>query len=354
MLSMRSVLFSIKDHLPQTWSTTDGLRALFPAGYTASISALQNYVYVQYYQLAAKGPRVVLSGGTNPNTQEALTSYAVANCWLMADGSGRWYFGWRYGQNLYTLQGLADAPSATLTAPGVQHNQEGMQYQAGFAFGLKVNSNAYGYADSSNPPALTTSCNAGTDNVIVNNWPQLFAAGSTAFFQVGFWAISPIEKTLLSFTPLNGSSVACEGEGSGSSLFTFSTPGADCYVAAIIAAAVAGALKAGTPISADVSLVRQIITSPSFSPSPMAQSLSEYIQTPMCEQVIADAKIIATQVFAIQTGQVGNAAATPGVVSPLVSANQIIAAGTAAYTSLTSTKSIPPINLWKALEALNA
>jgi len=341
MPSIRSVLFSIKDHLdhlPGAWSPSDGLAALFPNNYTGSIFALQNYVYVHYFELATDS-RWVRQGFVQP------MPLVVANGWFMADGAGNWYFGWRYGPSAYTF----------FPGPDSTH------IEAGFIFKSQVNGSSYGYVDTSVPKsANATSCNSGNDLVIQDNWVQLFAGGVSAFLRIpgGTPPLGPFDiwngknAVNVPFVSLSGSTVACQGQGSGSSLFPFPTPSADCYVASIIAGAVATALKAGTPVNADVNLVKQVITSRSFS-SPAAQSLSEYIETPFCEQAIADAETIAKQVFTIQTGKTGAAPAT-GVLSPFVTADQIIAAGTAAYHVLTSAVTIPPITLWNALKEHNA
>jgi len=194
--------------------------------------------------------------------------------------------------------------------------------QAGVVFKSSADGSVRGYIDKSSPQALTTSCNSGTDKTIADNWPQLFAAGVTAFFQVVGSAPDPSQASAnvwngssfvnFSFVPLSGSHVACAGTGSGSSLFPFPAVGADAYVAAIVAATVANALKAGKTVVPDVEMVTQVITAPGFS-SPATQSLLAYVKIPSCKQVIADASVIATQLFLIVSQQGGKTPAmAPG------------------------------------------
>jgi hypothetical protein len=127
-------------------------------------------------------------------------------------------------------------------------------------------------------------------------------------------------------------------------------PGTDCYIASMTAALVSTSLKANKQLVVDADLIRKSITSPSVSSSPIVPSLLTYLQTPACLQVIADASLLAAQVFII----LGGTSTTSGRLSTTVSANQIIAAVTASYEVLAITKRMPPFALWKKLRSRNA
>jgi hypothetical protein len=155
MISIGSALSSFRSHLPKDWAPSDGLRSLFPAGYSGSISPLKDYVVFVYHQLATQG---YAPGASSPSDS------CISNFWVMADGQGRWFFGWIYGESYLSSTYLR---------------------QAGFVFKYSPDGNGRGYVDSSHPPVLTRSCNAGTDRVIALNWPKMLTGGIHILFQLG-------------------------------------------------------------------------------------------------------------------------------------------------------------------------
>ena len=331
MLDIGLALFIYKSHLPTNWLPKDGLRSLFPPGYSGSISPLKTYVFSRYCTLATNGY------GSGP--------YCAGRFWLMADGQGRWFFGWIYGDS---------------------YVPDGYIRQAGFVIKSSIDSQVYGHVDRTSPQVLTRSCSAGTDEVIAKNWPQMFLTkphaldapetsvqGVRVFFQLGS---SPDPSQVwtgngyvnLESNPLAGSNVVPDGEGSGSSLFPFPTITADCHVAAIISGAVAGSLKADTPFAADTDVVKQKVASSSSPSSPTAASILEFLKTSMCGQVISDAQVIATRIFNHLQGVERSSAAGAGQLSNLVTTYQLLAAGTAAYKALAS--SVPdPVHMWDVI-----
>jgi hypothetical protein len=77
MLSITSVLSSYRSHLPTNWVPSDGLRALFPAGYSGSILPLSEYVNFVYAQLAIPGY------GEDAEGQTYIGPSCFVNCWLV-------------------------------------------------------------------------------------------------------------------------------------------------------------------------------------------------------------------------------------------------------------------------------
>jgi hypothetical protein len=199
MLSIASVLTAYKDHLPTNWKPSDGLRLLFPAHYSGSISPLRSYVTFFYTQLATQGY------GEDAQGQTYTGPECIGNLWLGVDGEGRWFFGWIYGKS-----------PVSNTAPR----------QAGFIFKYSPDGAGRGYIDTSRPPLFTLSCNAGQDDTIKQNWPAILTGGSRILFQ-GPLDLAPSNLWLKGgwfqeMDYVSGSStVPAAGSPSGSSLFPF-------------------------------------------------------------------------------------------------------------------------------------
>jgi hypothetical protein len=199
MSSIRSALSSFRSHLPSDWVPGDGLRALFPQGYSGSIRPL--FAYVTFF-----GKQLTTIGYGDYEGQTFLTPECVANVWVAADGQGRWFLGWIYGE------GWLNPAYAR---------------QVGFVFQYSFDGSARGYVDSSHPPVLTRSCNAGQDDVIAQHWPQMLMGNIHMLFQLGsnpdpsdVWTGAGFPAS--SFVSLVGANVPAEGGGqSGSSLFPF-------------------------------------------------------------------------------------------------------------------------------------
>ncbi len=199
MSSIRSALSSFKSHLPSDWVPGDGLRALFPQGYSGSIRPL--FAYVTFF-----GKQLTTIGYGDYEGQTFLTPECVANVWVAADGQGRWFLGWIYGE------GWLNPAYAR---------------QVGFVFQYSFDGSARGYVDSSHPPVLTRSCNAGQDDVIAQHWPQMLMGNIHMLFQLGsnpdpsdVWTGAGFPAS--SFVSLVGANVPAEGEGSlGQACFHF-------------------------------------------------------------------------------------------------------------------------------------
>jgi hypothetical protein len=318
MISISAILFNQKAHLPATWRGKNGLRALFPPGYSGSISPLKHYVYSCYCELGIQGYAL---GQSSPST------VCLGYFWVMADAQGNWFFGWRYG------------PSEQSSA---------YPRQAGLAFKFAVDGLGLGYVDKSAPPVLTNSCNAGTDARIAKHWPQMFSAGVKVLFQLGS-APDPTQVwTLAGFTPaksanLAGSNVPSDGSLSGSSFFPLPTVTADVVVAAIISNAVARSLKANTPVSANTDVVKQKVTSTPSLPAAISSSVLDFLTTGICAQVISDARTIATRIFHAVNGTAATADANN--LSSLLTTYQLLAAGQVAYRALGSPVPAAPV-MW--------
>ena len=117
MLSIGTLLSSYKNHLPPNWAPSQGLRSLFPPGYSGSISQLRNYVVFYHHQLATQGYG---SDGT-------LVPSCYCNFWVMADGTGHWFFGWIYGKSFLNSS---------------------YARQTGFVFNFSPDGNGRGYVDT--------------------------------------------------------------------------------------------------------------------------------------------------------------------------------------------------------------
>jgi hypothetical protein len=321
MISISAILFNQKAHLPATWRGKDGLRALFPPGYSGSVSALKHYVFSFHCELGAQGYAL---GDPSP------TTVCLGYFWVMADAQGHWFFGWRYG--------TGEEPSAN-------------PRQGSIAFKFAVDGLGLGYLDKSAPPALTTSCNAGTDDRIAKHWPQLFASGVEVLFQLGSAPDPSKVWALAGFTPaqsaiLSGSNVASDGSMSGSSFFRFPTVTADVVVAGIISGAVAQSLKANTPVSADTDVVKQKVTSTPSLPAAISSSVLDFLTTGICAQVISDARTIATRIFHAVNGTAATADANN--LSALLTTYQLLAAGQVAYRALGAPVPAAPV-MWNVV-----
>jgi len=194
MLSIGAVLANYQSHLPSNWK---GLRSLFPPGYTGSISLLVYYVIFFYRQLSTQG------FGENAQGQTFTGPSCWGHFWFGADGQGRWFFAWIYGDS----------------------DRRSDPRQGGFVFKFSPDSHGRGYVDTSRPPFSTLSCNAGNDPVISLNWPQVLSGGGRMSFQappadLNFSDVWTAEG-FASFAALAGGHVPAEGVPSGSSLFPF-------------------------------------------------------------------------------------------------------------------------------------
>jgi hypothetical protein len=181
MWSLENVLTKLKNsgHLPDGFKPTNGIRSLFPAGESISITALNDYVY------DSKG------------TVALGTADVTGNFEVQADGAGRWAFTW---SNKTTETGWSTV---------------NFRIRSGFVFLFSQDTTGRGYVDSSgsiNAP----SCNSGTDAWISDNWPKAFAAGARVTMQdaTGFNSL-PEESGIWTdagfaqFVSLNGSNVPC-------------------------------------------------------------------------------------------------------------------------------------------------
>ena len=222
MWSLKQGLALIQSHLPSGFDASHGIKSLFPAGYSGSISALKGYVFSAYAQL---GAYYGFGGkpGTSSYIPDSVLVESVADTYVMADGAGRWYFSW-LGQNL-------QFNSAEMTSFFIQ---------SGFVFHFSNDGNAHGFVDTSQPLITSTdalysgdyrSCISGQDDWIARNWPQIFAAGRHVLLWEGKDAPDPSEVwtgagfAKPNFTQLNGSAGVCAPTISGSTLFPFpSTP----------------------------------------------------------------------------------------------------------------------------------
>ena len=195
MLSIGTVLTNYKNHLLPNWS---GLASLFPRSYSGSISLLRFYVVFGYRQLSPPGWVEI------PTGEEYMGINCYGNLWFTADGLGRWFFAWIYGDSY----------------------DNSYPRQAGLVFKFSPDDSGRGCIDTSRPPALTLSCHAGTDDVIKGSWPQMLSGGWTMVFQVPPMDLNPsdvwTEQGFKSFNPLSGVPVPPEeGAPSGSTLFPF-------------------------------------------------------------------------------------------------------------------------------------
>ena len=136
-------------------------------------------------------------------------------------------------------------------------------------------------------------------------------------------------------------------------MLPFKLASVDACVAAIISYAVSKSLKTVTPRTVDRNTVARVVMN-SGLPSSTTQSLLDYLNKPESEGVIADAGCIAKQVFYVTELSQGR---TPGTrplasLSASVSADQILAAGRAAYRALGMAGAVPH-GLWRELKTLN-
>jgi len=157
MWSLRSTLASIGPHLPDGFLASSGIRVLFPAGESVSISLLSQYVYV------ATG--VAFVDEVTPDNSPALA-------FLGADGAGRWFFGWV-------------PPDQENSCWSVGFNQRA---QAGFVFLYSADQKARGFVANSrsapNPWGYPPNCFCGVDGWISANWTRIFSAGSQFEFLI--------------------------------------------------------------------------------------------------------------------------------------------------------------------------
>ncbi len=310
MLSLRQTLKAISSHLPQGFDAAHGIKTLFPPAYTGSIFVLQKYVYLKsgYLKMAA-------------------TSHADDLAWYFvgADGTGRWFFSW--------------VPKPVSMAGDIN-----LRVQAGFGFKFSHDSFGHGYVDTSRPPRpLHGSCNSGTDNWILLNWPQIFAADIFFGWQEasGFDSLPPESNIWTSagigqsnFIALNGTNVACVGQGSGSPFFPLPTLTPDLYVTSIIASAQAQALKIKKSVTIDLNTVKQVLASSSFV-SGAARSIESYIATPAAVSTVSDALVIANMLAnIISPGLSPSALGQVGSLSSQLTAAHILAVASSVRVAL--------------------
>jgi hypothetical protein len=218
MWSLKQGLASIQNHLPAGFNASRGVKSLFPHGYTGSVSALKGYVYSAYARLGTS-----YNFGDNGGPPNYLTGTSIvessANTYVMADGAGRWFFSWLWGNVKYP---------AYLSSFFIQ---------SGFVFHFSNDGNAHGFVDTSQPqPNMSTgtpyfdfgrNCISGQDEWIANNWPQIFKAGRHVLLWEGPEAPDPSAVwtgagfAQPKFTQLSGAATACAATLSGSTLFPF-------------------------------------------------------------------------------------------------------------------------------------
>lgn len=205
--SLSYTLAALSNHLPAGFDAKHGVKSLFPKGYKGSVKALDQYVFVSYQPF-------FLADNRWDNT--------YANAYVMADGTGRWFFSWYYWQT--------DPPKSSYR-PG-----------AGFAFLLSDKGSAHVFVDKTTPvydwwdppPNVSTnsqmSCSGGTDPWIAQNWPDLFKSGARISFFDAFTNppadYSPTVWTNAGFAAnafinLEGGATTCAATLTGSTLFTY-------------------------------------------------------------------------------------------------------------------------------------
>ena len=195
MWSLKAGLYQIAAHLPSGFNAAHGVKSLFPAEYSGSISPLDGYVFCLYSRITTVydfGPQDTYIG-------------SAADAYVMADGMGRWFFSW------------------TWSAVGLN---AGYERQAGFAFKLTDNGSAHIFTDQTKPAQQIMSCNGGTDPWIADNWPAIFKAGATSTLIDKTTSDLSIVWTRLGFAKtasmaLQGSSAVCAATVSGSALFPY-------------------------------------------------------------------------------------------------------------------------------------
>jgi len=197
MLDIGSILSAYKSNLPPNWLPENGLRSLFPSGYSGSISPLKNYVIFVYCQLAAQG----LSEDAQGQTYESPS--CIGNFWVAADGQGRWLF----AGNL-----------------GVSNLNPAYLFQTGFVFLSAVQGQCLGCVDGSLQVPVAT-YNAGTDPRIASHWPQVLTRGVRIMFlspsgvTSDIWTGAGFAKT--DPPQLTAVNPPAQGGPSGSTLFPF-------------------------------------------------------------------------------------------------------------------------------------
>jgi len=205
--SLSYTLASLSKHLPSGFEAKKGIKSLFPKGYKGSVRVLDQYVFVSYQHFSVKDDRF---------------DETYANAYVMADGTGRWFFSWYYWQT--------NPPKADYR-PG-----------AGFAFILSDKGSAHVFIDKTTPvydwwdppPNVSTnsqmSCSGGTDPWIAQNWPDLFKSGAKiSFFDAAanppstywpsVWTNAGFANN--AFINLEGGPAACAATLTGSTLFTY-------------------------------------------------------------------------------------------------------------------------------------
>ncbi len=337
MWTLSKVLANIEDHVPNGFNAQNGIRSLFPSGYSGSIEPLSGYVFSNYFRTTS------LDASGNP---------CNSDLWVMADGTGRWFFGWVYGQS----------------------QANGYRF-AGFVFHpFSSDGRYYGYIDDGFPtygdgvPEEVTLCNSGTSAIIAENWPAMFKAGVS----INFWIFAPsaivdrrivwrVGKTPIVF--LDGLNVPPEpGSGqSGSLLFPLPSIGPDVYVAGLAAAWHTKFIilsPSVPPVSAQ--RIRSFIDTPNFI-SPAKASILSFLATSAADDVISNAMLVAEQtrkmaaLAPLDGGLVLTPTAPlptlgePGGLSIEVTASQIIAAGTAAFQVNAAPSIVVPYNFIETL-----
>jgi hypothetical protein len=195
MWSLKQGLLYYKNHLPSGFDSAHGIKSLFPKGYKGSISPLKGYVFAAYARLATS----FNYGGSDVGAGSAADTY------VMADGTGRWFFSWQWWPLNY---------SVTYTRT------------CGFVFHYSNDKSAHGYVDTSKPSENVKSCHSGTDEWIAGNWPEIFKAGRHINLQdytppvvSQVWTGDGFGES--NFTRLSGGSVHCAATVSGSTLFPY-------------------------------------------------------------------------------------------------------------------------------------
>jgi hypothetical protein len=327
MWTLSKVLKKIESHVPSGFNAKNGIRSLFPAGYSGSIQSLSGYVFCNYFRTSAL---------------DATGKPCNSDLWVMADGTGRWFFGWAYGKS----------------------QANGFRI-AGFVFhAISTDGAWYGYIDGNSPLEEITSCNLGTSAIIADNWPAMFKAGASIHFRIyppntpAFTPIWKVGKTAIVL--LDGNNVAPEASQSGSLLFPLPSIGPDVYVAGLAAGwhtkfilyeipPINPTIPPVPPVSAQ--RIRSFIDTPNFN-SPAKASILGFLTTSAADKVVSNAMLVAEQTYGGFLEKPPAPLPTlgePGGLSIEVTASQILAAATTAYQVMQGPSSVVPYNFLEFL-----
>jgi hypothetical protein len=215
--SLGYTLASLVRNLPASFHASQGVRSLFPEGFKGSIKTLDRYVFAVYQPIIySVADTDVIEGGEIYTLIRTLGWSLGANAYLMADGTGRWFFSWSW----WPVGN--DMPPPRNQAPG-----------AGFTFLSPDNGSAHVFvAPGEAVLPNQKSCSSGVDSWIAENWPNVFQAGAkiSLYGPPSGPAQDPVPSSQVwtgvgfaanKFINLNGASSTCAATLSGSTLFTF-------------------------------------------------------------------------------------------------------------------------------------